>query len=84
MCLAVPGEVVEITNDEPLTREGRVRFGAVVRKVNLALVPEAGPGDFVLVHVGLAISTVDPEEAARTFQYLAELGDLDALSGGSA
>jgi hydrogenase expression/formation protein HypC len=83
MCLAVPGEVLEITCEEPLTRQGRVRFGGVVREVNLACVPEAVVGDYVLVHVGLAISTVDPEEAQRTLRYLEELGELDELGGGA-
>jgi hydrogenase expression/formation protein HypC len=81
VCLAVPGEVIEITSEDALTRQGRVRFGGIVKQVNLACVPEAAVGDFVLVHVGIAISTVDAEEAARTLSYLAELGDLDELRG---
>jgi hydrogenase expression/formation protein HypC len=81
MCLAVPGQVLEITCQDPLTRQGRVKFGEVTRSVNLACVPEAQVGDYVLVHVGLAISTVDPEEAARTFRYLDELGELSELEG---
>jgi hydrogenase expression/formation protein HypC len=81
VCLAVPGEVIEVTVEDPLSRQGRVRFGGIVRQVNLACVPEAVVGDFVLVHVGIAISTVDADEAARTLRYLAELGDLDELQG---
>lgn len=76
MCLAVPGEVLDLSDDDPLTRRGRVRFGGVVREVNLAYVPEVKPGDFVLVHVGFAITIVDPDQAARTFEYLAELGEV--------
>ena len=79
MCLAVPGEVLEITCAAPLTRQGRVRFGEAVRVVNLACVPEADVGDYVLVHVGLAISVVDPEGARRTLRYLEELGELGEL-----
>lgn len=70
MCLAVPGEVLEVSGDDPLTRHGRVRFGGVVRDVNLAYVPEVAVGDFVLVHVGFAIARIDPEEAARTLRFL--------------
>lgn len=77
MCLAVPGEVLEVIGDDPLTRHGRVRFGGVVRDVNLAYVPEASVGDFVLVHVGFAISRIDAAQAARTLQYLDELGEVD-------
>jgi len=76
MCLAVPGEVLEITSEDPLARQGRVRFGGVVREVNLSCVPEAAVGDYVLVHVGVAISRLDAAEAARTLQALSELGEL--------
>lgn len=75
MCLAVPGELLELTCAEPLQRRGRVRFGGVVREVNLTCTPEARPGDYVLVHVGLALSVIDPREAARTLEYLAGLGE---------
>lgn len=70
MCLAVPGRIEEITNDEGLSRAGRVRFGGVVREVNLAFVPEAMPGDYVIVHVGFAISRLDEEAALLTLQDL--------------
>jgi hydrogenase expression/formation protein HypC len=78
MCLGVPGKILEITEEEPL-RSGRVAFGGVVKKVVLAYVPDAKVGDFVIVHVGFAISIIDEEEAARVFSYLREIGDLDAL-----
>lgn len=77
MCLAVPGQVVAIEGDEPLTRQGRVDFGGVTRMVNLAYVPEVVVGDTVLVHVGFAISRLDEAEAARTFALLDELGALE-------
>lgn len=73
MCLAVPGEVIAIDEADALMRNGRVRFGAVERAVQLALVPGAGIGDFVLVHAGFAIATVCAEEAARI------LDELDSL-----
>jgi hydrogenase expression/formation protein HypC len=83
MCLAVPGEILTVQGDDPLTRQGRVRFGGVVREINLAFVPEAGVGDYVLVHVGLAIGVVDPEEAARIFEHLREIGELNELEEGA-
>ena len=70
MCLAVPGRVISIEGDDPLTRQGRVDFGGVVKSVNLAYVPEVQPDDYVLVHVGFAITVVDPREADRVFDYL--------------
>ena len=79
MCLAVPGKILDIAGDDPLLRSGRVSFGGIVKQVSLTCVPEAKVGDFVLVHVGLAISTIDPAEAEETFRYLREMGDLDGL-----
>ena len=76
MCLAVPGELLETSGDEALTRTGKVSFGGTVREVNLACVPEARPGDFVIVHVGLALSVVNRKEAERVFDYLREVGAL--------
>lgn len=70
MCLAVPGRVISIESDDPLTRQGRVDFGGVVKSVNLAYVPEVRPDDYVLVHVGFAITIVDAREAERVFEYL--------------
>ena len=77
MCLAVPGKIVELTEDEPLARRGKVDFGGVVKAINLSLVPEAGMGDYVLVHVGVAIGRVDEREALRVFEYLREIGELE-------
>ena len=79
MCLAIPGEVQSVSGDDPLLRCGRVSFGGVVREINLAFVPEAGVGDYVLVHVGVAIGVVDPIEAARIFAHLEEIGELEDL-----
>jgi hydrogenase expression/formation protein HypC len=78
MCLAIPGKVVEVYEDHGL-RMGRVDFGGTVRRACLEHVPEAGLGDYVLVHVGFALSRVDPEEAARTYALLEELGQLGEL-----
>ncbi len=72
MCLAVPGEVLSIEGRE-LTREGRIAFGGIIKHVNLAYVPEAVIGDYVLVHAGFAIAVIDAEEARRTLRILAEL-----------
>lgn len=79
MCLAVPGKLLDIQGDDPFERTGRVSFAGVVKPVSLACAPEAKVGDYVLVHVGIAISVIDPAEAEQTFQYLAEMGELDAL-----
>lgn len=77
MCLAIPGELLSITGTEDLMRVGRVDFGGVIKEINLAYVPEAHVGDYVLVHVGFAISVIDEAEASRIFMYLRELGELD-------
>ncbi|MGD1030440.1 MAG: HypC/HybG/HupF family hydrogenase formation chaperone [Opitutaceae bacterium] len=79
MCLAVPGKILDIAGEDPLLRAGRVSFGGIVKQVSLTCVPEAKVGDYVLVHVGIAISTIDPGEAEETFRYLREMGDLDGL-----
>jgi hydrogenase expression/formation protein HypC len=81
MCLAVPGRILGISGDDLLTRVGRVDFGGIVKGINLAFVPEAGIGDHVLVHVGVAIAVIDEAEAARVFAYLKE---IDALDGEAA
>ncbi|MGP0093313.1 MAG: HypC/HybG/HupF family hydrogenase formation chaperone [Xanthobacteraceae bacterium] len=79
MCLAVPGQVLSIEGEDELTRQGRVAFGGVVKQVNLAYVPEAVIGDYVLVHAGFAIATIDPVEAQRTLRYLAEMEPEETL-----
>jgi hydrogenase expression/formation protein HypC len=79
MCLAVPGKILNITEDGPMTRVGRVSFGGIIKDVNLAYVPEAGVGDYVIVHVGFAISTLDQQEADRVFEYLRQMDELQEL-----
>jgi hydrogenase expression/formation protein HypC len=76
MCLAVPGKVVSILGDDPAFRNGNIDFCGIRKTVNLAFTPEVQPGDFVMVHVGFAISRVDEEEARRTFRYLEQIGAL--------
>lgn len=80
MCLAIPGKLTEITAQLDETfRYGKVSFGGIVKEINLAMLPEAQPGDYVLVHVGVAISIVDEAEAKLTFQYLKQMGEVDEL-----
>lgn len=79
MCLAVPGRILSIDGDDPVLRSGRVDFAGIVKRVNLSYVPEAHVGDYVLVHVGFAISTVDEVEARQVFAYLSQMGDLGEL-----
>jgi hydrogenase expression/formation protein HypC len=79
MCLAVPGKIISIGSEEPLERTGRVSFGGVEKEVCLAYVPEAQIGDYVIVHVGFALSIVDEAEAARTFEYLEQMGETGEL-----
>ena len=75
MCLAVPGELIEIEGETSLARRGKVDFGGIKREVNLMFVPEAKVGDYVMVHVGFALAKVDEEEANKVFQYLETLKD---------
>ncbi len=76
MCLAIPGKILEVQEVPPL-RSARVQFGGIVRQVSLDFVPEAVVGDYVMVHVGFAISRVDAPEAERTYKLLEELGMLE-------
>ena len=76
MCLAIPGQIVDAEVIDG-NRVGRVRFGGITRQACLDFVPEAQPGDYVIVHVGFAISKVDEEEARQTYEYLAQAGLLD-------
>lgn len=82
MCLAVPGQVLSIDDDQ--LRMATVSFGGVTKSISLALVPEAGVGDYVIVHVGFAISKLDEVAARRTLQTYAELaasGSPEATEG---
>lgn len=75
MCLAVPGQILEITGSDPLTRMARISFAGVIKEASLAYTPEAVPGDYVLVHAGFALNTVDEAEAQRTLELLREMGE---------
>lgn len=77
MCLAIPGKVVSIEDSNGM-RVGRIEFGGIVRQASLDFVPEAAVGDYVMVHVGFAISRVDAEEAARTYELLEQIGEIEA------
>ena len=81
MCLAIPGKITAITPSflDKNIRQAKVSFGGISRDVDLSMTPHAALGDYVLVHVGVAISVVDEEEAKRTFSYLKEIGELDEL-----
>ena len=80
MCLAIPGKITSITGDDPLLRTGKIDFGGVLKEASLAYVPEAKPGDYVIVHVGFAISRLDEAEAKKVFEYLREMDELAELS----
>lgn len=81
MCLAVPGRVLSTAGDDALTRTGRIDFGGVVKEVNLIYVPEAKPGDYVIVHVGFAIAVIDEQEAARVFELLRQIDEPASVQG---
>jgi hydrogenase expression/formation protein HypC len=76
MCLAIPGKIVEVGVSNGV-RVGRVEFGGILRQVCLNFVPEAGVGDYVMVHVGFAISRVDRQQAEQTYQALESMGWLE-------
>ena len=78
MCLAIPGKVVEVFDQQGM-RMAKVQFGGILREACLEYVPETQVGDYVLVHVGFAISRLDEEEAQRTYQLLEELDQLAEL-----
>jgi hydrogenase expression/formation protein HypC len=79
MCLAIPGKIVSVAGEDPLMRTGKIDYGGVIKEANLAYVPEAGVGDYVIVHVGFALSRVDEEEAQKVFEYLREMEELSEL-----
>ncbi len=76
MCLAVPGKILD-TQDRNGSRVARVQFGGITKEAYLDFVPEAAVGDYVMVHVGFAISRVNAEEAARTYELLEQMGLLE-------
>ena len=81
MCLAVPGKVLSVSGEGPFARVARVDFGGVTKAISLAYLPDAAVGDYVLVHVGFAISRIDEAEALRVLAYLEEIDELEEASG---
>ena len=80
MCLSIPGKLIEVISQlDEVFRVGKVSFDGIIKEVSLTLVPEANVGDYVLVHVGAAISTIDEEEAKKTFDLLMQLDELNEL-----
>ena len=79
MCLGVPGKIVQIDENPTGMTMGRVNFGGILKEVCLAYVPEAQVGDYVVVHVGFAISCIDEAEAQEVFRFLAEMEELTEL-----
>ena len=78
MCLAVPGRILSTSGDD-FARMARVSFGGIIKEVSLAYVPEAQDGNYVLVHVGFAISVMDETEALKTWEILQKMGELEEL-----
>lgn len=82
MCLAIPGKLISVEEStDVLFKSGKVSFEGVIREVNLAAVPEAKVGQYVLVHVGMALNVIDEEEALKTLEYFRELGELEGEFG---
>ena len=80
MCLAIPGKIISIAEkQEGVMQTGKVEMGGIVKEINLHLVPQAGVNDYVLVHVGVALSIIDENEAKRTLEFLSTTEDLNEL-----
>lgn len=80
MCLAIPGKILSIEDTESeLVKTGKVSFGGIVKDINLAYTPEAKVNDYVIVHVGFALNTIDESEAMKVFEYLKEMDELGEL-----
>jgi hydrogenase expression/formation protein HypC len=79
MCLGVPGKILSVEQNALGMAMGKVSFGGVTKEVCLAYLPDVGVGEYVIVHVGFAISRISEEEAQETFRLLAQLGDLGEL-----
>jgi len=73
MCLAVPGKIVSISGDNEISRMGKVDFGGIMKDISLAYVPDAVKGNYVIVHVGFALSILDEDEAAETLRSFKEM-----------
>lgn len=79
MCLAIPGKIIEFTNAlDDVFRIAKVDYGGIQKEVNMSMLPEAKIGDYVMVHVGVAISIVDEQEANETAKFLRQMGEYDA------
>jgi len=80
MCLAIPGKIQSIeTIYNGMVRITKVSFGGIIKEASLEMLPTADVDDYVLVHVGVAISKVNEEEAAKTFEFLKQIGEIDEL-----
>ncbi len=84
MCLAIPGKLISIQGENPLERTGKVSFGGSLRDVSLMCVPEARVGDYLLVHVGVAIQVMDEAEAQEVFSYLEQIEAAGAREAGAS
>ncbi len=79
MCLAIPGKIIEFTDAlDDVFRIAKVDYGGIQKEVNMSMLPEAKIGDYVMVHVGVAISIVDEQEANETAKFLRQMGEYDA------
>lgn len=78
MCLAVPGKILEITEVNDFTKSAKVSFGGAVKTIDVSFVPEAKIGDYIIAHVGFALSIIDEDEAKKTMEYLNEMFDMDS------
>ncbi len=80
MCLAIPGKITAISAQlDDIFRTAKVSFGGIQKEINLCMVPDAQIGDYVLVHVGVAISKIDEDEAQKVFSYLKDMGEVEEL-----
>ncbi len=79
MCLGIPGKIINLLDEGPLTRKGKVSFGGILKEINLAYTPEASIGDYVIVHAGFAISKIDEQEANRVFHYLEQMEETGEI-----
>jgi hydrogenase expression/formation protein HypC len=80
ICLPIPGRIKDICGDDPFTRTGQVDFGGILRNVNLVFVPEARIGDYVIVHFGLVLSTLEPNETEKAFDFLKQMDDTEEIA----
>ena len=78
MCLAVPGKIIEITEVDEFSKSAKVSFGGAIKTIDTSFVPEAKVGDYIIAHVGFALSVIDEDEAKKTLEYLDEMFGLDS------